>query len=77
MRAWMAGLVLVVGVGACEDRDRDRDASDTGTRSAADTVVTEREVQDTTIIRHDTTVSTDTVRKAGGTVGEVDTVRDD
>ena len=75
MRAWMAGLVLLVGVGACKDRDRD--AADTGTRSAADTIVTEREVQDTTIIRHDTTVTTDTVRKAGGTVGDVDTVRTD
>ena len=75
MRALMAGCALLIGLTACEDRDRD--ASDTGTRTAADTIVTERDVQDTTIIRHDTTISTDTVRKAGGTVGEVDTVRDD
>jgi hypothetical protein len=73
MKTLIAGSALVLALGACETRSDDTAA--TG-RSAADTVVTERDVQDTSIIRHDTTVSTDTVRKRGGTVGKRDTVRD-
>jgi hypothetical protein len=43
-------------------------------RHAADTTVTERKVQDTTIVTHDTVVRSDTVKKKSGTVDR-DTVK--
>jgi hypothetical protein len=71
MKTLIAGCALALALGACKDRTDDTGAA---SRTAADTIVTQRDVQDTSIIRHDTTVSTDTVRKRGGTVGR-DTVR--
>jgi hypothetical protein len=69
------GLVLTVGLTACEAKRGDDDAA-TGMRGSADTVVTEREMRDTTIIRHDTSITTDTVRKRGTRPVDTDTVDD-
>jgi hypothetical protein len=72
-RTVAAALVVIVGTAACEAR-RDRDEA--GTRSDADTVVTEREMRDTMIVRTDTTVTKDTVRKQGTKPVDTDTVND-
>ena len=48
---------LVIGLAACESGETARDA-DTG--MAVDTVVTQRTVQDTAIVRTDTSVTVDT-----------------
>lgn len=71
---WAAAVVAVVGSAACESK---RDADDeTGTRSSADTVVTQREMRDTMIIRTDTTITRDTVRKQGTRPVDTDTIED-
>ena len=72
---WAAALVAILATAACEAK-RDADAEETGTRSSADTVVTEREMRDTTIVRTDTTVTQDTVRKQGRRPVDIDTVED-
>jgi hypothetical protein len=81
MRTVLAVAVLVTALTGCEARDReageggalerDEAAGDTTMRSA-DTAITEREVEDTTIVRTDTTVRVDTVKKTGpgDTTGE-------
>ena len=74
MRIWVLGCIAMAGVGAC--RDTRTDDAETGTRSSADTVVTEREMRDTTIVRHDTTITSDTIRKRGGKPVDTDTVDD-
>jgi hypothetical protein len=68
----LAGLLLLT-VAACEKRG-DVDDSETGARHSADTVVTERQMQDTAVINYDTTVSTDTVQKRGTRPTDTDTV---
>ena len=62
MRTALAALALMITVAGCKNRDAD--ANDTA-RSSADTTITEREVQDTTIVTHDTIVRSDTVVKRG------------
>jgi hypothetical protein len=69
------GLVAILGVAACKDVRND-DRSETGTRTSADTVVTEREMRDTTIVRHDTTITADTIRKRGTKAVDTDTIKD-
>lgn len=75
MRTVLAMVVLVTALTGCETRDREAggegDAGDTTMRSA-DTAITEREVEDTTVVRTDTTVRVDTVKKTGpgDTAGE-------
>ena len=74
MRTVLAVVVLVTALIGCEAREREagdrgdlggeQAASDTTMRSA-DTAITEREVEDTTIVRTDTTVRVDTVKKTG------------
>jgi hypothetical protein len=68
MRTLLA--ICVVAFAACKpgaDRNREHES----TRTAADTLVTRRQVEDTTIVRSDTTVRVDTtvekdtVRKSG------------
>ena len=68
----LAGLLLLT-VAACEKRG-DTDDAETGARHSADTVVTERQMQDTAVINYDTTVSTDTVHKRGTRPTDTDTV---
>ena len=70
MRTGSTRVALAVGVaaslamGGCKNRN-DADDRDTA-RHAADTSITERTVQDTTIVTHDTIVRSDTVVKKGG-----------
>jgi hypothetical protein len=73
MKRLLAVCAAVATLAACERRGPD--AGEAGTRRSADTVVTERQMQDTTIVRHDTTITTDTVRKRGTRPVEIDTVR--
>ena len=73
MRTLFAVSTLLVLAGACTRR-ADRTV-DTGSRQSADTLVTKRTMQDTAIVRHDTTVSTDTTRKRGTRAVKADTVR--
>ena len=60
----MAALALVLAAGGCQKGDQG--AAGDSARSGADTNVTKRTVEDTTIITQDTTVRTDTVVKSGG-----------
>ena len=65
---------LVIGLAACESGETARDA-DTG--MAVDTVVTQRTVQDTAVVRTDTSVTVDTsISRGDGMVGTRDTVTD-
>jgi hypothetical protein len=50
-------VVAVLAVGACQKGDQNAASDGRG----ADTNVTTREVQDTTIVTHDTTVRVDTM----------------
>ncbi|HEY5940629.1 MAG TPA: hypothetical protein VIT87_07410 [Gemmatimonadales bacterium] len=61
MRILLAGLVVVVGLSACDSRR----GEDTGRTESVDTIVTTRSTQDTTIITSDTTIRADTVHKEG------------
>lgn len=61
MKILLAGLVVVVGLSACDSRR----GEDTGRTESVDTVVTTRSTQDTTIITSDTTIRADTVHKEG------------
>lgn len=72
MKTFLAVCVAVAAVTACQRRAGE---ADTGNRRAADTVVTKRELQDTAIIHHDTTISTDTVRKRGARAAKTDTIK--
>jgi hypothetical protein len=72
MKLWILCLAVLPGLVACESK-REK-ADETGTRSSADTVVVEREMRDTAIIRHDTTITTDTTMKRGAKPVDVDTV---
>jgi hypothetical protein len=61
MRTVLTSLALFAGIAACSDRGRE-----TGRVSgSADTSVTTRTTQDTTIITRDTTVRVDTTKKEG------------
>ena len=59
------GLAALTALSACNNREGDADDRDTA-RHAADTSITERTVQDTTIVTHDTVVRSDTIVKKGG-----------
>ena len=59
--AVVALVVLAIGTG-CQGREADRQAVDT-TIGGVDTLVTEREVEDTAIVRAETTVQADTAVK--------------
>jgi hypothetical protein len=61
MRTVLTALALFAGVAACSDRGKE-----TGrVGESADTSVTARTTQDTTIVTSDTTVRTDTTTKEG------------
>jgi hypothetical protein len=61
--------ICIVALAACKPGDRNREHESTTT--TADTLVTKRQVEDTTVVRTDTTIKTDTtvkkdtVRKSG------------
>jgi hypothetical protein len=63
----VAGLLVLA---ACSPREETGRAVD-----AADTVVTQRQEMDTTIVTHDTTVEVDTVRREGDQPVRRDTVQ--
>ena len=73
MRVLVAAAMFLVFVGACAKREGR--TLDTGARQSADTMVTKRTMQDTAIVQHDTTVSTDTIRKRGMKPVKTDTVQ--
>jgi hypothetical protein len=72
MKTLFAGLALVVGLVACENRN----ARDTGRVDAADTSLTTRTTQDTTIVTADTSVDVDTTVKEGDVKRQGETGRD-
>jgi uncharacterized lipoprotein NlpE involved in copper resistance len=71
LRAAALSLALLTLLG-CQKRARTDD--ETGSRTKADTVVTKREMRDTAVVTHDTTVSTDTTHMRGKKPVDVDTV---
>jgi hypothetical protein len=73
MKHFVAVCAMVVVLAAC-DKPADRDTA-AGYRASSDTTVTKREMHDTTIVRHDTTISADTVRKHGTKPVKTDTIR--
>jgi hypothetical protein len=68
----LTGLVLLIGLAACNTRG-DRETG----RVGADTTLTTRQTQDTTIVTSDTTfnVDVDTVEKEGHKAVAKDTVK--
>jgi hypothetical protein len=76
MRIILAGCALVAVLAACERR-ANRAETETGDayRHSADTMVVNRQVQDTAIVRHDTTITTDTVKQRGGRTVKADTTK--
>ena len=72
-RAAAACLALLT-LAACEKRHDNDKNPETGTAHSADTIVTERKMQDTAVVNYDTTVSTDTVHKKGTKAVDTDTV---
>ncbi len=73
MRVLVAASMILVFVGACTKREGR--TLDTGARQSADTMVTKRTMQDTAIVQHDTTVSSDTIHKRGMKPVKTDTVQ--
>jgi hypothetical protein len=62
MKTVLTALALVAGLAACGERG----GQDTGRAGeSADTAITPRQTQDTTIVTSDTTVRTDTAVKEG------------
>jgi hypothetical protein len=73
MKPMLAVAIVVLSSVACTRRtDRESGAAE---RHSADTVVTKREMQDTGIIRHDTTIVNDTTHKRGTRPVKTDTVK--
>jgi hypothetical protein len=73
MKPIVAVAIVVLSLVACTER-RDREPA-TAERRSADTVVTKREMRDTGIIRHDTTIVNDTIHKRGTRAVKTDTVK--
>jgi hypothetical protein len=57
-----AALALVALVGGCQKRDADTGALDRD-RAGVDTVVQSSSVKDTTVVRADTSIDVDTIKK--------------
>jgi hypothetical protein len=57
-----AALALVALVGGCQKRDADTGALDKD-RAGVDTVIQSSSVKDTTVVRADTTIDVDTIKK--------------
>jgi hypothetical protein len=76
MRSILVAALVAVSLIACTNRanrtDRDTGAAE---RHTADTIVSKREMQDTAIVHHDTTISSDTVHKRGTHAVKTDTVK--
>ena len=57
-----AALALVALVGGCQKRDADTGALDKD-RSGVDTTIQSSSVKDTTVVRADTSIDVDTIKK--------------
>ena len=57
-----AALALVALVGGCQKRDADTGALDKD-RSGVDTTIQSSSVKDTTVVRADTSIEVDTIKK--------------
>jgi len=57
-----AALALVALVGGCQKRDADTGALERD-RSGVDTVIQSSSVKDTTVVRADTSIDVDTIKK--------------
>ncbi|MEP6686771.1 MAG: hypothetical protein ABJC36_00390 [Gemmatimonadales bacterium] len=57
-----AALAMVALVGGCQKRDADTGALDKD-RAGVDTVIQSSSVKDTTVVRADTTIDVDTLKK--------------
>ena len=66
----LTGMALLIGLAACGPRG-DRETG----RVGADTTLTTRQTQDTTIVTSDTTVNVDTVKKEGDKAVTKDSVK--
>jgi hypothetical protein len=75
LRAAAAACFVVLTLAACEKRAGNNTTDETGSRTSADTLVTKREMQDTAVVTHDTTISTDTTKMKGDHPVDVDTVK--
>ena len=73
MKHSVAACAMLAALAACQ-KPADRDTG-AGYRAASDTTVTKREMHDTTIVHHDTSISVDTVRKRGTRPVKTDTIR--
>lgn len=73
MTRFLAAVSVVLSAVAC-NRPADREPAN-AVRHSADTVVTKREMRDTGVIRHDTTVSSDTIHKHGTRPVKTDTLK--
>jgi hypothetical protein len=76
MRVLIAGTTMLLAVAACQ-KPANRPGADVETGAAGtsvDTAVIQKTTEDTTLIKHDTTVNTDTTKKGGGVVDK-DTVK--
>ncbi|HEU4647724.1 MAG TPA: hypothetical protein VFS33_01595 [Gemmatimonadales bacterium] len=71
MRIILAGSALLLALVACNRRVNEGAA----TRTTKDTVVTARQMVDTSVVKTDTTVKVDTTHKAGKRPTKVDTVK--
>jgi hypothetical protein len=59
----MAALLSLALVAGCEDRRADTETAEAdGDRAGIDTVITTDRIEDTTVIRADTTIDVDTVK---------------
>jgi hypothetical protein len=67
----LTGLALLIGLAACNTRGD----QETGRAGGADTTVTTRQTQDTTIVTADTTVRVDTTTREGHETTNRDTVK--
>ena len=73
MRSTLVVGIVVLSFVVCTRRiDREPIIAE---RHSVDTVVTKREMRDTGIIRHDTTVVNDTIHKRGTRAVKTDTVK--
>jgi hypothetical protein len=73
MKPVLAAGIAVLTLAAC-NKPADRD-SGSAIRHSADTIVSKREMQDTAIIRHDTTIVNDTTHRRGKRPVDTDTVK--
>jgi hypothetical protein len=70
MRVTLATIAALALLGACERKDDDTGARMDNERSGTDTLIQSETVRDTTIIRADTSIEVDTLKKTDN-IGDV------